>query len=213
MKELYYHDVEQGTAEWLHIKAGKFGGTSAAAILVGGPEVIGAGLRTLIYKKAAELVVGPELDGYTSKDMQRGNDLEPIARERYVNERFQEVKQTGFIQWGEYFGFSPDGLVADDGTIEIKCPAAKTYVEWLDCAQAVGDIPLNYFAQIQWGLFISGRKWCDYIVYHPKFAPNDLAITRVEPDPVTFKKFEAKCELIRAEMDRIQEVIAQKEAV
>ena len=113
MADLIYHDVIQGTDEWLHVKAGKFSGTDASTFTVNGKSAngIGTGLRSLIYRKVGELVTGPELDGYQSRAMQRGNDLEPFARLRYEAEHFTNVEQIGFIQSGEFFGFSPDGLV------------------------------------------------------------------------------------------------------
>lgn len=213
MDSLIYHNVDQGSNEWLHVKAGKFSGTDAVSFLVKGENEneIGAGLKTLIYKKVSECVIGPTINGFTSDAMQRGNDLEPLARARYETENWQDVEQIGFIQKGDFFGISPDGLVDTDGGIEIKCIGGPTWVEWNDCKQSVQDIPKVYFAQMQWLLFITGREWCDYVVFNPDFEPLDYTQTRVLICEKTQATFEKKAAFVASEMTRLLNKVALKE--
>ena len=213
MIDLIHHDVEQGTAEWLHIKAGKFSGTDAGTFLVKGENEheIGKGLKGTIFRKASECVTGPKLDGYQSKSMKRGHDLEPLARDRYELTNFVDVKQIGFIQRGSFYGYSPDGLVGTDGGIEIKCLEGPAWVEWKDSGMTVTDIPKDYFCQMQWGLYISGRKWMDYVVFNPDFSPLDYTQTRVNRDAATIEIFEQKSRVIETEITRLLNKIALKE--
>lgn len=208
--ELIYHNVTQGTDQWKELKAGKFGGTTADTFLVNGKAAdgIGTGLRKLIYEKCAECVTGADLDGYSSLAMERGVDLEPIARSRYESERFAMVEQVGYIQAGDYFGVSPDGLVGEDGAVEIKCPEGTEFVRWMDTR----EIPKGYYCQMQWLLFLTGREWCDFVVFNPDFAPLDLSIERVFRDEKVIAELDYKVRVVAAEMERVLEVIAQKEA-
>lgn len=205
------HDVEQGTAEWLQLKAGKFGGTSAKLLAVG--NGISVGLQTAIYQKCADIVTGPKLDSYTSDAMLRGIALEPRARQAYTLETFQDVEEVGFIEYSEYFGVSPDGLVGDDGAVEIKCPQAKEFVRWMVEKEKdpIAAIPKGYYLQMQWLLLLTRRKWCDYVVYNPDFAPLDLSIVRVDRDEEVLAKFKLKMYLITEEMNRVLNIIAEKE--
>lgn len=214
MINLIFHNVEQGTDKWLEIKAGKFSGTDASTFVVKGKnkDQIGTGLLALIPKKVAELVVGIDLDGFNNKSMQRGNDLEPLARSRYEMENFADVEQIGFIQSGEYLGFSPDGLVGQDGLIEIKCLEAPAWIAWIDSDMKPSDIQKKHYTQIQWGLFISGRKWCDYVMYNPDFAPLDYTQTRVDRDEKMIELFAEKSKVVEREMVRLLNKVAQKEA-
>jgi len=191
MNDLIIHDVQQGTDEWKQIKAGKFGGTTADTFLVNGrsDHGLGTGLTNLIYQKAAEFVTGPDLDHFVTPAMQRGTDLEPVARQRYEDEHFAQVEQVGYIQRGEFFGVSPDGLVGADGAIEIKCPGPPEFVRYM----VTREISRGHYAQMQWLLFITGRSWCDYIVFHPEFAPLDLQ------------------GIVADQMTKVLEVVAQKE--
>lgn len=203
--KLIYHDVTQGTDEWKQVKAGKFGGTTSDTFLVDGKRAdgIGAGLLTLIYQKAAEHFTGPTLGGYCSPDMERGNELEPYARARYEKENFVEVQEVGYIQRDEFTGVSPDGLVGEDGAIEIKCPHPKTFLRWLDSPRLVADIPKDYYCQMQWLMFITNRRWCDYVAFCPELHPNDYTQTRVGFSHEVFAKFGQKSEAVAQEMRRV----------
>lgn len=208
IRTLTYHNIEQGTEEWMEIRCGRLGGTAAAALLVNGRNRlgIGAGLQTLIYKNAAALIVGDEGENHTNEWMVRGSELEADARMRYEQETFCEVEQVGYISNGDYLGYSPDGMVENDGLIEIKCPSAAEFVRFADTL----EIDPAHMAQMQWGMWLTGRKWCDYIMYHPDFHPGDLLVIRVEPDEETHATYDEKVQVYISEMDRILAKIADR---
>ena len=117
-----------------------------------------------------------------SRDMERGTALEPIARDLYS----KKVKQVGFIQSDdEVFGYSPDGLAGDDGLIEIKCPRFDNkkggFLRFFLDDEAWKESYEDYKYQIQGGLLLSDKKWCDFILYNDNM-PNHPVINRIERD-------------------------------
>lgn len=178
-KDLPQH-LEDGTAnpDWLALRAGRFTG-SDFVIMLGNGET----KRKMILEKATEHILGKPCnkDHYTNSDMLRGIELEPIARQLYVQETFNEVEEVGFIEKDEYCGVSPDGLVGEDGIIEIKCPKDTVFVE-----QSITEkIKPEYYTQIQYALYITGRQWCDYVAYNENFP---LLIRRYERDEEHIEK-------------------------
>ena len=195
----YHRDIQQGTDEWLELRAGRITGTDAETLLVNGKNGISTGMKTLIYKKAAEFVTGPELNGFTNYAMQRGTELEPYARMEYEGKTWNHVEQVGFISVGEYLGFSPDGIIGEDGLIEIKCPMGLEFVRFVDTK----EIPKGHYAQMQWGMFLTGRKWCDYVAFNPDFKPAELHVVRVEQDSEMMGEFGRKVTEFVAELERV----------
>lgn len=120
--------------------------------------------------------------GYISDDMWRGIEDEPHARAAYTKHH-APVTEAGFItedKWGYTIGYSPDGLVGDDGLIEIKSRRPKTHLETI----LDGRPPLENIAQLQCALLVTGRDWIDYISYSGGLP---LWVKRVEPDQKWFK--------------------------
>jgi len=109
--------------------------------------------------------------------MQWGVEQEPNARHCYTLTTGRAVQQVGFIlpDGTDAYGASPDGLVGDDGLLEMKCPAPETLIAY----HAAGTLPDKYRPQVQGLLFISGRQWCDFVAFHPSLTP---FLLRVEPD-------------------------------
>lgn len=127
-------------------------------------------------------VPGPVIPSkFVSPSMQAGSLLEPEARKFYVFERDAEVKEVGFcIHDSGKYGCSPDALVGDDGMLQIKCPEAKTHVAYL----LKGEMPADYLPQVHMELFVTGRKWLDFLSYRHGFEP---FMIRVEPSDYTAK--------------------------
>ena len=166
----YFFDIEQGTKKWLDIRIGKIGGSESEPLSVKGKSANGLGVSVwkLMHKKIYEIIMNETLDNdFISEAMQRGTDLEPFAREEYEITSFNKVNQCGYIinEKYKYAGYSPDGLIGDEGILEIKCPLQVEYIRSI-CEK---DVPKNYYAQMQWGLLLSNRKWCDYVVFNPEF--------------------------------------------
>jgi len=138
-----------------------------------------------------------------SKDMERGNALEHEARDKY-QALIGKVEQVGFYQTKcKVFGFSPDGIVGDDGLIEIKCPRffdsgvkkksdSQKFLDWM---LGRGDIT-PYNSQIQGGLLLTGREWCDLVIYNSNM-PNHPVIERIERDDKYIVKLEVAMALFK----------------
>lgn len=134
--------------------------------------------RAITATLVAERITGTVEEGPITSDMWRGIDLEPIARDAYAA-HYAKVAEVGFMvddRWGFPIGYSPDGLVGDDGLIEIKAPRSKTHI----LTVLAGDVPAHNMAQLQAGLLVSDRKWIDFIPY---VGGLPLWKTRVYPDP------------------------------
>lgn len=164
-----YEELKQGTAEWLQVRLGKFTASDAQAIATNGK-----GLETLVYEKAAEILTGQIKEQYTNGDMERGNALEMLARNSYELETGVIVTQVGFIEIDQYEGCSPDGLVGEEGLVEIKCKNDSNFVKFL----FDGLIDPAHEWQMQHQLKVTGRKWVDYVLFNPNFQRSTV-ITRV----------------------------------
>jgi putative phage-type endonuclease len=169
--------------DWNRIRYGRVGGSESEALLVKGKSAhgLGTGAISMLYDKVWEIKTSsPAKDVFVNDAMQRGIDLEGEAIYNYQNEHFKTVTQCGYVtnEDKRYAGYSPDGLIGEDGLIEIKCPGSREYVRTL----IEGDIPKRYQAQMQWGMMLTGRSWCDYVVYNPDFESNSMVVQKVERD-------------------------------
>lgn len=181
----YHYDIIQNTDEWHQIRCGRIGGTSSNTLIVKGKgeDGLGVGAYTMMYQKADELINGvSDVEELKNFAQQRGHDLEPVAKERYTNVTGNFVHDVGYVSQGILFGTSPDGLINDDGGLEIKCPLGKEYVRYMDSLV----IEPKYYAQVQWSLYITGRKWWDFVYFNPKFTNCDLIVKRYSPDQKLF---------------------------
>jgi hypothetical protein len=144
--------------------------------------------RGLTFTLVAERLSGATEDTPMNGDMWRGTIAEPFARDEYAR-HFAPVDQVGFMVREEddwTLGYSPDGLVGNDGLLEIKAPRAKTHVQTV----LSDEVPAYYMPQLQAGLLVSGRKWCDFVSY---VGGMHMRPIRVYPDPDWFEAITAAC--------------------
>ena len=144
--------------------------------------------RGLTETLIAERITGWTEDTPMNSDMFRGVMAEPYAREAY-SRHHAPAREVGFMRRDEdgwTLGYSPDGLVGDDGLIEIKAPRAKTHLRTI----LADEVPAYYMAQLQAGLLVSGRAWCDFVSY---VAGMPLYVKRVLPDGDWFDAITAAC--------------------
>lgn len=150
----------------------------------------------------AAKIVAKRLGVYTEPPptfwMEWGIEHEPNAKHAYTQMTGREITEAGFIvpDGTDSYGGSPDGLVGDDGVIEIKCPAPETLISY----HAEGKLPLQYKPQIQGLLLISGRAWLDFFAFHPELTP---FLLRVEPD-AKYQTRLAECLLLL--LQEVQEI-------
>lgn len=152
------------------------------------------------YEKIAERLTGVPTSGGTSKAMLRGIDMEVTARERYQRTTNLPVIETGFIPHPliGMAGVSPDGLVGEDGLVEIKCPNSATMIEVL----LTDYVDEAYFAQMQWAMAVTGRQWCDYVVFDDRLPESmQLYVRRIERDDELIKEVEREVRAFIAEID------------
>jgi hypothetical protein len=163
-KPEYHYELNQGTDEWLNIRLGIVTASEVNHILTStGKPAKNETMRTYACQIAAEREFGYIEDHYESFDMMRGHYQESIARDIY-NDKFDEVTECGFITrkiHGITLGASPDGLVGDDGGIEIKSRLSKFQVKTI----ISDEVPAEFYNQIQACLLVSGREWWDFIQY------------------------------------------------
>ena len=172
--------VEQGSPEWFAQRLGRITASNFGALMTlprskkdREAGLISETARTYLIKKVSEVLTGMSKE-FTTQSMEWGSETEDEARKIYELENMVEVKQIGFaiLESNPIVGGSPDGLVGDDGIIEIKCPDSNTFTGYL-----LGDsIVKGYMAQIQGNLWILDRLWCDFIVYDPRVIKEDLRI-------------------------------------
>ena len=173
-------DIEQQTPEWFKLREKKLTASNAATIAANGK-----GLETYTTKLMQEYYSNAEPERFSNEHTERGNELEASARFMYELEA-GEVTEVGFVIHSEYVGCSPDGLVGDDGMVEIKCPADKEYFRRL----LGGKIKSEYIAQMQMQMMICERSWCDHVVYNPNY-DQKIIVDRIKADPKMWEKLDA----------------------
>lgn len=173
----------QRTAEWHAERAGKFTGSRFVDVLARNKKT-GAKLKAwddLIWQVVVERMTGQAVEGPTGYALQWGTDVEPFAREAYELQTGNVVVESGFIQHPKYpfAGCSPDGLIGDDGGLEMKCPKNSA----IHLARFIDGVPEEYIPQIQGCMWVTGRKWWSFVSYDPRMPEShQLLIINVQRD-------------------------------
>jgi len=194
-------DHEQGTEEWFAARLGRPSASMFSKLITttGKPSSSADGY---INQLLAEIITGHSEGHFSNAHTERGNLLEPDARDMYEFISGNEVMEVGFILDDSLdFGCSPDGLVCTDGGLEIKCPAGNTQVAYLrDPTVGVK----KYWQQIQGCMMVTGREWWDFMTYHPEM-PHVLV--RVERDEEYIAKLAAEItkavNVIKTELEKL----------
>lgn len=194
------YNFEQKSEEWFAVRKGKMTASHSQAI---GNN--GKGLETYILEMMAEFYSsGGEKEIYTNSDMERGIELEEQARSIYELETGNKVEQVGFCEHNEFAGCSPDGLIGEDGGIEIKCQKDNTHFRMI--LNGEKEIDSKYVWQIQMNLLITDRKWWDYVSYNPNYQKS-LIIFRIYADDEMQNKILAGIEKGAEKIKEIQNKI------
>ena len=189
----YNFQILQNTDEWLAVKVGKFSASTAADLLM---DKKTAGYTKLIDKIIEERITGNPTESKTFSGngfTERGHGLEPVAREDYEFRTFNEVVQVGVVELDDWTLCSPDGLIGENGLIQIKCPIFNTQREYLKTQK----VPGNYLKQMQFELFVSGREYNIFYSYHPYLPAVEI---RVERDEVMIAEIERRLDEAKAEV-------------
>jgi putative phage-type endonuclease len=177
-----FHDTQQNSEEWFNLRLGRFTASTFKDLFLSKTT---KGFEKAIYQTVYERLTGESPESFTSDYMDRGHELEPLAKELYEQETFNTVLNGGFFELGEWIGASPDGLISENGIIEIKCPAYNTMINYL----LTKKLPSIYKWQVHGQLYVTGRAYCDFMAYHPKLKP---LIIRIERDENLIKELEEK---------------------
>lgn len=171
-----YNDIMQGSEAWHLLRLGKMTASNAQAI-----ATKGKGLDTYCRKIAAEIYTGITPETYTNANMATGVEEEQYARMAYEMETGQIVTEVGFIEYSEYVGSSPDGLINHDGGVEIK---RKTFACHNDLILGATDFESSYIWQCHMNMVVSGRDWWDLVSYNPNFKNKSLFIKSLVKCPI-----------------------------
>jgi putative phage-type endonuclease len=165
--------MEQGSPEWLALRAGKVTASRVADVVARTKTGWGASRANYMAELIAERLTGEPAPSYSNAAMQWGTEKEPEARDYYEFFADASVEQVAFVHHPSIAdsGASPDGLVGEDGLVEIKCPNTATHIDTL--LGATG--PSKYMTQMQWQMACTGRKWCDFVSYDPRM-PDSMRI-------------------------------------
>lgn len=195
--------IEQGTQEWLELRLGKVTASKFSEVMTNGrggkPS---ATAKSYMIKLVAEILRGQPMPFFENDAMRWGTETEPQARAMYELKNDVDVKEVAFVELNEFVGVSPDGLVGDEGLLEIKCPNTETQIKrFLD---GVG-LPKEYEAQVQGQLWVTGREWCDFVSFDPRIDVEASYIqTRVYRDEEYIAKLEEK---VTAFVEEMKEMI------
>lgn len=213
-------EIVQGSPEWFEIRCGRVTASRVADIVAKTKTGYSASRANYMAQLIAERLTGTVAESFTNAAMQHGTDTEPQARMAYEFYQDVTVVETGFALHRTIgmTGASPDGLVGDDGLVEIKCPNTATHIDTLLGA----TVPGKYVTQIMWQLACTGRSWCDFVSFDPRLPESmrmfvqrvhrdDARIAELEGEVITFlaelsakerelrKRYEAPVELTEPE--------------
>ena len=192
--------MEQRTDEWFEARLGKVTASRIYDVLSKTKSGYSATRKNYMAQLLCERLTGNREESFKTAAMQRGNDIEPKARARYMLETGELVEETGFINHPtiNMSGASPDGLVGEDGLIEIKCPNTATHLEFLRTKKPKSE----YLLQMLWQMACTGRKWCDFVSYDDRL-PEHLSfqMVRINRDDERIQEIEEEVQKFLHELD------------
>lgn len=198
----------QGSEEWFQARIGVVTASRFSDVLASVKSGEAAARYNYKAEIIAERLTGKRAESYTSPAMAWGNQYEAEARAIYAAIKGVEVAETGLVKHKTIkAGASPDGLVGSDGLIEIKAPNTATHI----MTMLSGVSPKKYYAQMQGQMWITGRKWCDFVSYDPRLdAKRAIFITRVERDDDYIESLE---DAVLDFLEEVDELITQLEGM
>ena len=192
--------MEQGSDAWFNIRIGKVTASRVADVLAKTKTGYSTTRDNYMAQLVCERLTGQKGESFTNAAMQHGTETEPLARAAYEARYDVLVDEVGFVSHPtiEMSGASPDGLVGEDGLIEIKCPNTATHIETL----LSESVPNKYYTQMQFQLACTGRKWCDFLSFDNRL-PTELQmfVKRVPRDDVYIRLIEDEIVKFLGELD------------
>ena len=198
---------DQGTPEWHAARCGIATASGFADVLATVKTGEAASRRNYRARLVVERLTGKAVETFQTHAMRQGTEREPIARRAYEIQTGALVREVGFCRHDELeAGASPDGLIDDDGGLEIKCPELATHLSYL----RIPGAPAEYIAQIQGCMWITGRAWWDFASFNPDFPPNlQLTVRRIARDDRYIAALALAVELFMAEVREEESALLQ----
>jgi hypothetical protein len=197
-------DCEQGSDEWLTLRCASIGGTAIGKIAPNGKQ-----RHDLLRVFVGELLTGQPAENKGFQFAERGHEFEDKARSDYILTHGSEVEQVAMVRLDHHKHTSPDGLVGNDGMVEIKTRIPSVFVSAIED----GNRPINVARQIQWGLYVCEREWCDYIQYCPEFAEaglNPMIVERITRDDKLIKDLRSSADVFISDMLKMADKIKNR---
>jgi len=197
-------NIEQGSADWHTLRLGKITASRVKDVLSKGRGTTPSKLsETYMIELLAERLTGEAKPFFENDAMRWGTETEPQARAMYELRSGNSVEEVAFIIKDDFVGVSPDGLIGDNGMIEIKCPTTITQIK----RALSDDYSLDYYAQIQMQLWVAERDWCDFLSFDPRLDVDaGYLLQRVKRDDEYINEMNKK---VYAFIDRKQELYNQ----
>ena len=196
--------MEQGTEEW---KLARLGKVTASRVSDARAKAGTATRANYIADIITERLTGSPIESFTNAYMEWGTQNEPLARAAYEIKKGVWVEQVAIVNHPtiDSFAASPDGLVAEEGLLEIKCPKTSTHLNWM----MKGTVPSEHKHQMLAQLACTGRKWVDFVSFDPRLPEHlQLFVVRFQPDPKDIKDLEADVMTFLTEVDTMQRKLA-----
>ena len=192
--------MDQRSEEWFAIRIGKVTASRVADVLAKTKSGYSASRDNYMAQLICERLTNQKGESFTNAAMQHGTETEPLARAAYEALKDVLVDEVGFVPHPTIAmaGASPDGLVGDDGLLEIKCPNTATHIDTL----LSESVPTKYFTQMQFQMACTGREWCDFVSFDNRLPEElQLFVQRVPRDDAYIKQMEAEIVQFIAELD------------
>lgn len=193
-------DLEQGSPEWIAARLGKVSASRMADMTARTKTGYGASRANYAAELITERLTGAPAEKFTNAAMAWGTEKEPDAKDAYCFLRDAEIEAVGLVLHPtiEMACASPDGLVGDDGLIEVKCPQTATHIDTL----LSETVPDKYVKQMMWQMACTSRQWCDFVSFDPRLpAEMQIFIKRVPRENALIAELEAEAVKFLAEID------------
>ena len=194
------NDIEQRTESWFAIRCGKVTASRVNDLMAKTKTGYAASRDNYMAQLVCERITGKPVESYSNAAMQWGTEQEPFARAAYEAHSGVIVEETGFHSHPtiEAAGASPDGLVGEDGLVEIKCPNTATHLDTLISETVPGD----YVIQMQMQMACTKRAWCDFVSFDPRMPEGaQLFVQRVNRDNEFIEKMEEEIRKFLSELE------------
>lgn len=192
--------IEQRTPEWCEARLGRVTASRVADMMARTKTGYGASRANYMAELICERLTGKQAERFSSAAMAWGTETEPQARAMFTLTTGLSVEKTGFALHPEIadLGASPDGLIGDDGMVEIKAPNTATHIETL----LSETVPQKYVLQMQTQMACTGRSWCDFVSFDPRLPDEmQLFIHRVDRDEELIAEIEREARAFLAEIE------------